>query len=337
MLKLNAKRLQFSLTILLLASFLVFVRPAKAAAPNRVLVSPTISTPQSNLNFTVDVTIEMFERMSAYQVSISWNPALLQISHGDQPSHAIGNKTIQEGPFLSNGGQVSTYFIVTTYPVQGMLSIIDSQLGDPYANAVTGNGTLFTIVFQANGGPGYCALHLHDTRLLLGTSTFLGHTTVDGQFDYQVYAITRPDTTTSTILIESNSTVTDFGFSDTNIQTYFNVSAPTGATGYANVTIPKDLLNVDPSQPPYDWSIILDNVPETNHIITHNDTHTFIYLTYSQGQHSILIIGNTVPPEYPVGWIPLLALVAFAITSLLARRFSECWRSRQGKSRPLQV
>lgn len=329
--KLNAKTLKLLLVISLLTGFLMLPKPAKAVAPNKIIVTPRVSTPASNLNFTVDITIEMFERMNSFQAYLSWNPALFHVSHGEQLKYALGNKTIKEGPFLPNGTQIATYFTAFLNSTLGTLAVWDAQITtEPYTYAVTGNGTLYTVVFEASG-TGYCSLHLYDTAILLGTTTFVSHTTVDGQYNYEVYTITRPDMTTSVIFIESNSTQTDFGFNDINMQTFFNVSGSTGVAGYVNVTIPMDLLNVDPSRPPYDWWVMLDNANVTSRIVTTNATHTFIYLAYTQSQHYIRIVGNTVYPEYPVAWLPLLALLAFAITMLLARKSSQSWQSRRGK------
>lgn len=313
----NAKTLRLMLIISLVVCFLAIPRQVKAQERTRMIVSPSASAPESNLNFTVDIKIEIPYPMNSYQVYISWDPALVQISHGSRFATAFGNKTLVEGPFLKNGTQFTTFFTGTLNSAAGTLAIFDSQqTGHPFETAVAGNGTLVTIIFEAKG-TGQCPLHLYNAQIVYGIDTTYPVSTFDGYFNNQLYTITTPDMNTHDIFIESNSTVSDFGFNLAGNRTFFNVTGLTGSTGYFNITIPKDLLDADPSVPPYDWIVLFDGGSVTEYTKTTNGTHTFIYFTYAQTQHNVQIIGNKgwVVPEYAIPWLAFVAMAIF--TALL--------------------
>jgi parallel beta-helix repeat protein len=112
------------------------------------------------------------------------------------------------------------------------------------------------------------------------------------------------------VALSSNSTVSTFKFDKPQIQISFNVTGPSGTVGYCNITIPKILLGDSP------WTITIDYVPKTDYVKTENDTHTFIYFTYTHLSTSHIIIkGTTVIPEFHLVIIlPLImALTAFAV------------------------
>jgi hypothetical protein len=332
MLDLKAKTVELILIISLAAFLIVFPAPAKAQTPNRMLASPSLLAPnwgESHLNFTVEIKIEMFDFMDSYQAYLLWNPALFKVSHGETFSFAKGNKTIVDGGFLKNGtSNYATFFSGTVNNTAGVMSIFSAQqTGDPFVTSVTGNGTLFNVIFEARG-TGQCPLHLNNTQIMQGQFVTVLHTTADGYFNNQQYPITAPDMSTHDIFIESSSTVTDFGFSLTENRTYFNVTGLTSTIGYLNVTIPKDLLDADPGIPPFDWIILLDNAPVASFTKTTNDTHTFIYFDYAHSQHNVQIKGNKVIPEYPIALISLISLAIFTSLVLLTKRFSTILKPR---------
>ena len=329
----KAKTMKLALIISLATFLVVFPAPAKAQTTNRMLVSPDLLAPtwgESHLNFTVEIKIEMSEFMDSYQIYLLWDPALFKVSHGEQFKYAKGNKTITEGAFLKNGTtNYPTFFTGSINNTAGVIAIWSAQItGQPYVTSVTGNGTLFTVIFEATG-TGQCPLHFNNTQIMLGASAYVLHTTADGYFNNQQYPITAPDMSTHDIFIESNSTVTDFGISLTGNLTYFNVTGLTGTAGYLNVTIPKYLLDADPGIPPFDWIILLDNAPVAGFTKTANDTHTFIYFDYAHSQHNVLIKGNRgVIPEYPIALISLISLAVFTSLALLTKRFSTILKPR---------
>jgi PKD repeat protein len=101
------------------------------------------------------------------------------------------------------------------------------------------------------------------------------------------------------VIIESNSTVSNFQLIRADKKISFNVTGPDDTVGYCNVTIPKKLLSANATTP---WLVLLDgiNITDTTSI-AENDTHTFFYFTYNLTTHTVEIIGATVAtPIRPV-------------------------------------
>ena len=114
---------------------------------------------------------------------------------------------------------------------------------------------------------------------------------------------------TFNVTMLSNSTISNFDFSESLKQISFNVTGPAGKAGYCNVTVPKDLLRDSP------WTILLNGTDWTSLCtITENDTHTFIYIPYTHSTNTIQITGTWVVPEFP----SFLILPLFMVATLLA-------------------
>jgi len=115
----------------------------------------------------------------------------------------------------------------------------------------------------------------------------------------------------------SNSTLSDFAFSALDRKISFNVTGPDATIGYCNVTIPKTLLRADPY---WNWTIILSGRNITaDAIITENDTHTFIYFTYTHSPHHVQIIGTWAVPEFP-SIASLLLSTALSLIAIVSAR-----------------
>jgi hypothetical protein len=128
--------------------------------------------------------------------------------------------------------------------------------------------------------------------------------------EYIVHPVTV-DSTTYYVTTESNSSVTDFNFSQVAKSVYFNVSGATGTKGWVNVTIPKVLLNGE-------WTILIDGT-STTYIKAENETHTFLYINYTHSTHTITITGTTVVPEY-MPQVMLITLIIATIALALIKR-----------------
>jgi len=115
-----------------------------------------------------------------------------------------------------------------------------------------------------------------------------------------------------TVIIDSNSTVSDFNFSQQEKQITFTVSGQEDTTGSCNVTIPKNLLYGEP------WTVTVDGtqVPAT---ITENTTHTFIYFTYNHSTKTVTIKGTYVIPEYPSAVFLALIMLTTSMTVVLLK------------------
>jgi len=110
------------------------------------------------------------------------------------------------------------------------------------------------------------------------------------------------------VIIESNSTVSDFTFNQTLKQISFNVTGPDGTVGFCNVTIPKDLLG-DP------FTALIDGTP-LPYELTENATHYFLYFTYNHSIHAIQIIATTVatPPIASFTYSPSTPVAGETVT-----------------------
>lgn len=95
------------------------------------------------------------------------------------------------------------------------------------------------------------------------------------------------------VSIFSNSTIASFNFIPSLKQIRFNVTGPSGAVGFCNVTIPKSLLRDS-------WLILVDETNVTaGTVIDENSTHTFFYLSYSFSTHTVKIKGTKISDRSP--------------------------------------
>lgn len=128
------------------------------------------------------------------------------------------------------------------------------------------------------------------------------------------------DDTHYPVSILSNSTVSNFNFNQTKMQISFNVTGDSGTTGYCNVTIPKSLLRDSP------WTIKIDNMTIIDFDKKTNDTHTFLYFTYThESPLQVTIEGTWVVPEFPLAII----LPLFMILSLTTAVFVKLKKKKQ--------
>jgi hypothetical protein len=282
-------------------------RPARAEdLSTRIYPFPQAPTLNSTLSFTLEIRIKYIYKMTSYQVYVSWNPALLNVT------------TVTKGTFLSSNSQIPTTVYQNLNRATGLLRYGETHQTPTIDTAVGGNGTLFTLTMVAVG-TGQCAIDLHDTVILLLTSQ-LGHVVDDGYFNNQQVAYSDGGVYYNST-IYTNSTVYSSSFNLTEKTLAFNVSGPTGTAGYINVTIPRVLMDVDTGQPPGVWVVILDGVPRTDFDAKSNATHTFLYLNYTHSDHSVVISGNKVIPELSPGpYLLILLLATITLLPLLLQR-----------------
>jgi len=116
------------------------------------------------------------------------------------------------------------------------------------------------------------------------------------------------------ILTCSNSAITGFVFDQPRKQIRFELSGEIGNSGYCNVTIPKILLKGEP------WTVKL-NGTSWNFQQSENQTHSFIYFTYThESTYEVVIKGTWVIPEFPTHTILPLFIVIFIIVIIFVKR-----------------
>ncbi|MFP3985456.1 MAG: DNRLRE domain-containing protein [Candidatus Bathyarchaeia archaeon] len=117
------------------------------------------------------------------------------------------------------------------------------------------------------------------------------------------------------VSMTSNSTISNFDFNDVQMQISFNVTGPSGKTGYCNVTIPTGLLTGNP------WEVKLNGTDWTALCnITGNLTHTFIYIPYTCSTNMLQIKGTWAVPEFASPSILLLFIVLTLLAVAFAKR-----------------
>lgn len=199
---------------------------------------------------------------------------------------------VEEGPFLKSGG-----LTLFTWP-EGAQQINEGYLPEIYCasfvpSGVNGSGVLATVTFKVLT-TGASTVTMNETWLNTFSDPIV-HTVVDG---YVVIPVTF-SALGQDIQVSSNSTITDFQFSEASKKIGFNVSGSDGTKGFANITFPKALLSGD-------LAVYLDQVPLTNGVgytMTSDATQFTFSLTYSHSMHKIEIVGAgtpAAPEETPV-------------------------------------
>jgi len=125
-----------------------------------------------------------------------------------------------------------------------------------------------------------------------------------------------------------NSTLASFDFSQPEMQISFNVTGPSGAVVFCNVTIPKIFLNASSGS----WTVFLDDTNITNNIsVGENATHTSVHFTFTfpSSTHKTRVIGTDVIPEFPNSLLLLLIFTFITlITIFLAKKKNQAHDSR---------
>jgi|GEM_PF-1160747 parallel beta-helix repeat protein len=92
----------------------------------------------------------------------------------------------------------------------------------------------------------------------------------------------------------SNSTITDFSYSNSTRKISFNTQGESGTTGFCALTIPHALINAGHMQ------VLIDNgsnpILYSNLDLRDNTTHRWIYFSYKQSTHTVTIQEDWTPP-----------------------------------------
>jgi hypothetical protein len=140
--------------------------------------------------------------------------------------------------------------------------------------------------------------------------------------EFNTYAIVV-NSTTYYVETLSNSTITvsptfDIDVPGSKARVFLNVTGQTGTAGYANITIPKALLDI---QAPWTiWWVVVDSANVTMPIPVTNTTCTFLYVPYTHSEHMIQIWGNKYVPEFPTITLLLLMLLITAAMFIFVRK-----------------
>ena len=159
------------LVAILVAVLAYVILSSPPSSPSTVLsVEPQTVQGTTGQNFTVNVSISNVTDLYSWQVELSWNPSLLNVTN------------VMEGPMLKSNGNI-TFFSPVVNNAAGNLSALCTRLYSFGSNVtgVNGNGTLMTAQFEVIGS-GACDLNLYDTQLLDSNNAAISHTVQSGHF-----------------------------------------------------------------------------------------------------------------------------------------------------------
>jgi hypothetical protein len=283
--------------------------------------------------FDVNVTLNNLNRqweLIAVEFKLRFNPAVLHIIN------------VVEGPFIKQFPQPgytsenATIFVFYDDTVYGydyvIVGVILWPEYDEEGNAVysvfpEGSGTVATITFNVTGDvPQSFPLELYDVLLLDKDLGEIPYKLKHGLFDFPIELLTHeivwvdPVTgQTHTFMVEtaSNSSISQIEFSQTHRYLTFTVTGPSGTTGFCNISIPKTMLYAEPDQ----WLVLIEGWP-VNYTTTTNNTHTWIYFTYSLTTKKVYIFGLNVIPEFQINIYLAASLVVTALLITTAKKKS---------------
>lgn len=135
-----------------------------------LVVEPQSVQGTTGQDFTVNVSISNVADLYGWQIELSWNSSLLNVTN------------VIEGPMLKSSGN-STFFSPVVNNAAGNLSALCTRLLTFGSNVtgVSGHGTLMTVQFEVIGS-GACDLNLYGTQLLDSNSRVISHTVQSGHF-----------------------------------------------------------------------------------------------------------------------------------------------------------
>ena len=118
----------------------------------------------------------------------------------------------------------------------------------------------------------------------------------------------------------SNSSITNFEFSQSEKSISFSVNGTDGTTGFCNVSIPADLMWGD-------FSLYLDDVAlveGVDYTETYNGTHYLFSINYVHSSHIVELVSTEVIPDFAawlfLPFLMLATLLGFALRKRLKKR-----------------
>ena len=193
------------------------------------------------------------------------------------------NNTLYHNNFVNNTQQLEFFGISAIFWDNG----IEGNYWDDY------NGT--DIDKDGLGDASYIIdKNNHDRHPLMGPLTEFD-ITCEGQI-YHVDVI-------------SNSTISEFHFTQSDKLVKFNVTGLNGIIGFCRVTIPKALMWCDD---PAKWIVIVNGNSPTYFRVIDTANYTYLYFTYGHSAKEVSITSTHVVPEFPT-WMPRMLVFVILI------------------------
>jgi len=221
-------------------------------------------------------------------ISVSPSPTTVNIGQNVTITVVVKNEGTKTETF-----PVATYYDSFTIEVQSVYSLAP--------------GATTTLTFMWNTtlvAPGTYTIKA-EAAMLLGETDIADNILIDGTVN--VGRFTYNFTTngyTAQIIVETNSSITaPLTLDEQQKMLTFNVTGPSGRTGFANVTVPTWFMWGP-------WVIYLDGSPYLTMDPPSNGTHTSLYFTYPLSTRQIQIQSTGIVPEFPFEAVLLLILLA---------------------------
>jgi hypothetical protein len=273
-----------------------------------IAVTPNLYTAAHvNQHFPIDITINDLAaqwKLVKAGFKLTYDPTVLNILN------------VTEGNFMNSFD--TTTFTVTLGSNYVKVNVsLNSVLGPVYPS---GTGTLATILFNATGTPGRCALTLSETNMLDFEAKPVLHEVQSGYYRLHEVLI-HPivwNSVTYNVITTSNASITPVPmlFSNSPGMLNFNITGEAGTIGFVDITIPKVLLNAAPT----DWILIVGGQRIYPTVVT-NTTHNTLHFEVSLSTKSAFIFGTSAIPEFTLNTL-LLAFLAATATSFAAAKIT---------------
>lgn len=150
------------------------------------------------------------------------------------------------------------------------------------------------------------AFQFIDMNVDLGPQTYIFPVVVDSQ-TFQIVVVTN-----STIPVQT------FNFSKENKELDFNVTGPSGTSGFCNVTIPRTMLDCASLD---EWVIFANGTDIRNACLkSRNANYTYIFIPYTHSAQLIQVKCTWVVREFPSVIIVLLFTISTLLAAIVYRR-----------------
>jgi len=223
----------------------------------------------------------------------------------DAPTKATIGDLVSINVIVANEGDFTESFTVTVYYGSSILETKD------VINLASGDEITLTLNWNTTGVPsGNYTIKAVASTVTGETDTADNFKTTTIEIKPFVFHVPELD---FNIIIDSNSTLSNFEFRKDDKELRFTVSGPTGTTGYCNVAIPMDKMTGNP------WTILVGG-EMANVFQSDNGTHTFLYFTYTHSLKTVIIRGTWVVPEFPTPMLLLLVLAILAASAIALNR-----------------
>jgi len=273
--------------------------------------------------------VASLQPLQSMEVTYTWNTQGLSpnqyyvmVNTTDVPheTNSANNARISDSPIrLTEAPPTATFSYSPSSPLPWETVSFDASSSAPNGGTITG----YTWDFgDGNIDTGVSVTHVYGAlgtyNVILNVTDSEGYWDIESKLVQVVYSRTimhefTVGATSFNITITSNSTVFNIGLDPAQRKISFNVTGPTGTTGFANVTVPLYAMWGP-------WTILLDDGLPLNSSETSNATHTILYLTYIHSTHEVVLISTGIVSEFPFVLALLMILAVATIAGAIAGR-----------------